>query len=127
MKEHILSSYSSKIEKLRVNSYYDFETQLSYCEKDFVNKIISKGVHCGTIHTFTVEASDPDEIVLGSTTVTKTLEASDPDETVFGSTLATETLEVSDVRIEQIEKIFIIEGTIQEFSEGNTDRDEFII
>lgn len=68
MRKHILSNYSEKT-------------------KSGTNGFLVSG---STLETRVIEASDPDEFILGPTNITKSVENSDTDEFYLGPTVYTE-------------------------------------
>lgn len=86
MREHILSRGSEFIPYISSQkTYYDFQSQINYLEKNYENKLIhSQEINGPTIKTESLEASDHDNIVMqcflkGPTATTYTIEESDKD------------------------------------------------
>lgn len=80
------------------NSYYDYETQISYTDNSKKIKVIDKVRFGYTRETRIIENSDSDQLLgVGSTKYTFTKEESDADELMYlGRTGITETVEDSD-------------------------------
>lgn len=123
MKKHILNNFSKTYSYSSYSSdfHYDELTQISYIDKDYKVKVMSK--YDSSRITETVETSDPDEFECRmSTKSTFTVEDSDNDEFYMNSTIKTATIEDSDP-----DEFNFMSSSIETRVIENSDPDEFYI